>query len=64
LIYPNQDQAQLGSVALYDMLGNQVYFAHGFPSSINMAELPSGIYFLHVQNQLQRVVKKIVFKVI
>jgi hypothetical protein len=57
-----QEKTQLGFVALYDLLGNRVFYTEGFPSNINVVGQPSGIYFLHVQNAYHKIVKKIIIE--
>lgn len=51
---------QTGFVSIYDILGQQIFYAKELPNSIDLSAQPNGIYFMHLSNQGKNQIQKIV----
>lgn len=54
-----KDLNLLGSITVYNILGNKVFHTEGFPVSINLSAQPNGIYFMHFNTNGKNIVEKI-----
>jgi hypothetical protein len=56
------NQVEIESVSIYNLLGKRVYHSMVSQSTINLSDMPSGIYFLYLKTPLATLAKKFVIK--